>query len=86
MGCKLPALGFIMLAPSTADHQVNNPTITRCLQRALAGKYGRLEVINLFPLRSTDPDGLLTHPAPLRHEDTTNGAVMDEAIFSTASA
>ncbi len=25
-----PALGFIMLNPSTADHQVNDPTITRC--------------------------------------------------------
>ncbi|MGT2493064.1 DUF1643 domain-containing protein [Cupriavidus basilensis] len=36
-----PALGFIMLNPSTADHQVNDPTITRCLQRALlAGRYG----------------------------------------------
>lgn len=72
-----PALGFIMLNPSTADHQVNDPTITRCMQRALAGKYGRLEVVNLFPLRSTDPDGLLAHPAPLWREDTANGAVMD---------
>ncbi|WP_254775794.1 DUF1643 domain-containing protein [Ralstonia sp. 25mfcol4.1] len=30
-----------MLNPSTADHRVNDPTITRCLQRALAGgKFG----------------------------------------------
>ncbi|MDW3685915.1 DUF1643 domain-containing protein [Cupriavidus sp. CV2] len=73
-----PALGFIMLNPSTADHQVNDPTITRCLQRALASRrYGRLEVVNLFPLRSTDPDGLLTHPAPLGCVDTANGSIMD---------
>jgi len=72
-----PALGFIMLNPSTADHQVNDPTITRCMQRALAGKYGRLEVVNLFPLRSTDPAGLQTHSAPLGREDIANGAVMD---------
>ncbi|GAB7542975.1 DUF1643 domain-containing protein [Cupriavidus sp. 8B] len=72
-----PALGFIMLNPSTADHQVNDPTITRCLQRALAGRYGRLEVVNLFPLRSTDPDGLLTHSAPLGNERKTDGAIMD---------
>ncbi|SCU73464.1 conserved hypothetical protein [Cupriavidus necator] len=72
-----PALGFIMLNPSTADHQVNDPTITRCLQRGLAGKYGRLEVVNLFPLRSTDPAGLLTHPDPLGHEDAANCSVMD---------
>ncbi|WP_244222910.1 DUF1643 domain-containing protein [Cupriavidus lacunae] len=33
-GRSSPGLGFIMLNPSTADHQVNDPTITRCLQRA----------------------------------------------------
>lgn len=71
------ALGFIMLNPSTADHQVNDPTITRCLQRALAGRYGRLEVANLFPLRSTDPDGLVAHPAPLGDRaDRNDGAIM----------
>jgi len=74
---SLPALGFIMLNPSTADHQVNDPTITRCLQRAIAGKYGRLEVVNLFPLRSTDPDILLAHAAPLGQEDAANRAIMD---------
>jgi hypothetical protein len=72
-----PTLCFIMLNPSTADHEVNDPTITRCLRRALAGRYGRMEVVNLFPLRSTDPDRLLTHPAPLGHEDITNGSMMD---------
>jgi len=74
-----PSLGFIMLNPSTADHQVNDPTITRCLQRALAGrKFGGLEVVNLFPLRSTDPDGLLAHSAPLGDRaDRNDGAIMD---------
>lgn len=73
-----PALGFIMLNPSTADYHVSDPTINRCLQRALAGGYGRLDVVNLFPLRSTDPDGLLSHPAPLGDRpDRNNGAIMD---------
>jgi hypothetical protein len=72
-----PALVFIMLNPSTADHHVSDPTITRCLQRALAGRFGRLEVVNLFPLRSTDPDELLTHPAPLGDRpDRNDSAVM----------
>ncbi|AOY99920.1 hypothetical protein BKK81_12200 [Cupriavidus sp. USMAHM13] len=75
-----PALGFIMLNPSTADHQVDDLTITRCLQRAIAGKYSRLEVVNLFPLRSTDPDGLLTHPAPLGERADQNDAVIMDAI------
>ncbi|MGO4302041.1 DUF1643 domain-containing protein [Cupriavidus sp. RAF12] len=76
---SLPSLGFIMLNPSTADHQVNDPTITRCRQRALAsGKFGGLEVANLFPLQSTDPDDLLTHPAPLGDRaDRNDGAIMD---------
>ncbi|EHP43497.1 hypothetical protein OR16_08527 [Cupriavidus basilensis OR16] len=68
-----PALDFIMRNPSTADHRVNDPTITRCLQRALAGRYGRL----VFPLRSTDPDVLLTDPALLGREDTANCSIMD---------
>ncbi|CAJ0698587.1 hypothetical protein R11007_02835 [Ralstonia holmesii] len=45
---SLPVLGFIMLNPSTADHLENDRTITRCIGRAVAGGYGRLEVVNLF--------------------------------------
>ena len=74
---RQPALGFIMLNPSTANHQVSDPTITRRLQRALAGRYGRLEVVNLFPLRSTDPDGLPSHLASLGREDTSNCSITD---------
>ena len=47
------------------------------MQQALAGNYGRLEMVNLFPLRSTDPDGLLAHSAPLGREDIVNAAIMD---------
>lgn len=47
-------------------------------------KFGALEVLNLFPLRSTDPDGLVTHPAPLGDwPDRNNGAIMD-AIDNSA--
>jgi len=35
-----------MLNPSTADHLADDPAITRCMSRAVAGKYGRLEVAN----------------------------------------
>jgi len=77
---SLPALGFVMLNPSTADHQADDPTISRCLHRAIDGKYGRLEVVNLFPLRSTDPDGLLAHPAPLGDLPAVNDAAIMDAI------
>jgi hypothetical protein len=69
-----PTLAFLMLNPSTADHIADDPTITRCMVRAVAGKYGRLEVVNLFPLRATDPDALLPHADPLGPAD---GAVLD---------
>lgn len=65
------------LGLSTADHEVNYPTITRCLQRALAGKYDRLEVVNLFMLCSADPDGLLTHAAPLGEALTVTFSAVD---------
>jgi hypothetical protein len=74
---SLPTLAFLMLNPSTADHLRDDPTIMRCMSRAVAGKYGRLEVANLFPLRATNPDELLTHADPLGPERTADGAVMD---------
>lgn len=75
-----PTLAFLMLNPSTADHLTDDPTITRCMSRAIAGKYGRLEVANLFPLRATDPDELLTHPDPVgpkRGSGPAEGAILD---------
>jgi hypothetical protein len=74
---SLPTLAFLMLNPSTADHLTDDPTITRCMSRAVAGKFGRLEVANLFPLRATNPDELLTHADPLGPRNTADGALMD---------
>ncbi|WP_213306005.1 DUF1643 domain-containing protein [Paraburkholderia sacchari] len=75
-----PTLAFVMLNPSTADHLTDDPTITRCMSRAVAGKFGRIEVANLFPLRATDPGELLTHPDPVgpkRGSVTADGAILD---------
>ncbi len=75
-----PELAFLMLNPSTADHLADDPTITRCLTRAIASGFGRLEAANLFPLRATNPDELLTHADPIgprKGSATADGAVMD---------
>lgn len=72
-----PTLAFLMLNPSTADHRVDDPTVTRCFARAVANNFGRLEVANLFPLRATNPDELLSHSDPLGPRNLANGAILD---------
>src|SRR4051812_4003223 len=49
---------FIMLNPSTADANQDDPTIRRCAAFANASGYERLEVVNLYAYRATDPDDL----------------------------
>ena len=55
---------FIMLNPSTADGEEDDPTIRRCVGFAKAWGYDRLDVLNLFAYRATDPKALLdlNHP------------------------
>ncbi len=52
------ALLFVMLNPSTADGEQDDPTIRRCLGYARTLGYGWLEVVNLFAWRATDPRDL----------------------------
>lgn len=51
-----------MLNPSTADAEIDDPTIVRVINFAKAYGYGRVDVCNLFALRCTDPDGLSQSP------------------------
>lgn len=62
---EIKPVAFVMLNPSTADAEQDDPTIRRC--RGFAERWGSagLIVVNLFGLRSTDPKGLRTEEWPV---------------------
>ena len=56
---------FMMLNPSTADADIDDNTIRRCIGFAKLWGYGGLMVGNLFAFRSTKPDLLLQQGNPI---------------------
>jgi hypothetical protein len=61
-----PNILFIMLNPSTADADVDDPTIRRVMNFSKSWGYGGVFVGNLYAFRSTDPKAL-------RHTDDPVG-------------
>lgn len=53
-----PTVVFIGLNPSTADEEVDDKTIRKCIGYAKRWGYGKLIMVNLFAFRSTDPSML----------------------------
>ena len=51
---------FIMLNPSTADAENDDPTIRRCIAFAKRVGAGQLIVVNLFAYRATEPKAMLS--------------------------
>ncbi len=60
-----PRALFVMLNPSTADAEIDDPTIRSCIRLANAWGYGSFEVVNLFAWRATDPNELATPRDPV---------------------
>jgi hypothetical protein len=56
---------FIGLNPSTADHEIDDPTVRRCLGFARRWGYSQFDLVNLFAFRSTDPLSLRTAADPI---------------------
>lgn len=56
---------FIMLNPSTADAEADDPTIRRCMSFARAFEASELVVVNLFAYRATEPDDMFAAHDPV---------------------
>ena len=56
---------FVMLNPSAADAAVDDPTVRRCIAFARRWRKRRLEVVNLFAFRATDPNVLAQAEFPI---------------------
>jgi len=63
-GPKPYCVTWIMLNPSTADENTDDPTIRRCIAYSKAWGYDGLAVVNLFALRATHPRVMIKHLAP----------------------
>jgi hypothetical protein len=65
----LPRLCFIMLNPSQADAERDDPTIRRCIGFARDWGYGALEVVNLFAYCAIAPTDLRRTANPIGPEN-----------------
>lgn len=64
-GARPNLVTVMMLNPSTADSTQDDRTLGRCINFAKRDGYDGLRIINLFALRSTDPQQLQKHPDPI---------------------
>jgi hypothetical protein len=56
----IPPVVFCMLNPSTADANIDDPTIRRCIGFGRLWNAGGVAVVNLYAYRATNPRDLLT--------------------------
>jgi hypothetical protein len=67
-----PCILFIMLNPSTADEEYDDPTIRRVINFAHSWGYGGVYVGNLYAFRSTDPKLLKSAENPIGDDNITH--------------
>lgn len=78
-----PPMVFVMMNPSTADEMHDDPTIARCQGFAQRDGFGGVEIFNVFPLRSTDPKGLLDGIAgPFADENERTLQAIPATVFN----
>lgn len=83
---------FVLLNPSTADAENDDPTLRRCIGFAQAAGAGALTVLNLFAFRATKPADLWQAADPIGPEtdahiaQAVEGASMTIAGWGTHGA
>jgi len=71
---------FVMLNPSTANAEQDDPTIRRCISFAQREDFGRLEVVNIYGFRSASPAVLFAADDPIGDKnDSEILAALDRA-------
>ena len=65
-------VNFIGLNPSTADENLDDPTIRRCMGFTSAWGYDKLVVTNLFAFRATDPIDMKKAEDPEGYDNTNH--------------
>ncbi|MDA1092456.1 MAG: DUF1643 domain-containing protein [Acidobacteria bacterium] len=69
---RRPLMVWIMLNPSTADHEVDDRTIQACMEFSRLNGCGGITVVNLFAFRSPHPKVLFaTEENPFGPENDT---------------
>lgn len=53
-----PKINWLMLNPSTADENVEDPTIAKCIRFAKMWGFGSVYITNIFAYRATDPEDM----------------------------
>lgn len=77
---------FIMLNPSTADHEIDDPTTKRCIGFARQWGFESMWVGNLFALRSTSPRALLEEEDPIGEgNDATIRELVEASVLVVAA-
>lgn len=67
-----PTVAWVMLNPSTADAEVDDPTIRRCMGFARDWGYGGIRVVNLYAFRATNPADLWKADDPVGPDNNIN--------------
>lgn len=80
---------FVMLNPSTADAETDDPTIRRCVAFAKRWQFDRVEVVNLFAHRATDPREILrmgdaADPCGVRNQGRIERAAQNAGVIVCA--